>query len=79
MADKKSRTRAPVKRRYKVRVTAQPIPTTPTPTVPVNSTATVSTPTVATTSTQIPVVKSAAASIQVMVYNLAKGKFEGVP
>ena len=79
MADKKRRTRAPVKRRYKVRVIAQPIPTTPTPTAPVNLTPTVSTPTVATTSTQTPMVKSAAASIQVMVYILAKGKFDGVP
>ena len=62
-----------------MRVIAQPIPTTPTPTAPVNSTPTVPTPTVATTSIQMPVVKSAAASILVMVYNLAKGKFDGVP
>ena len=57
MADKKRRTGAPVKRKYKVRVIAQPIPTTPTPTTPVNSTPTVPTPTVVTTSTQTPVVK----------------------
>ena len=78
MADKKRRTRAPVKRRYKVRVIAQPLPITPTPTVAVNSTPTVPTPTVATTATIMPMVKSAAMSILVMVYNLAKGKLEGV-
>ena len=36
-------------------------------------------PTVATTSTQMPVLKSAAAFILVMVYNLATGKFAEVP
>ena len=50
MADKKRRTRATVKRRYKVRVIAQPIPSTPTLTTPVNSTPTAPTPTVGTTS-----------------------------
>ena len=79
MNGKKRRARVPAKRRYKVRVIAQPIPTTPIPTAPVNLTPTVPTPTVATTSTQTPVVKYAAASILVMVYNLAKGKFDGVP
>ena len=44
-----------------------------------NSTPTVPTPTVATTSTQTHVVTSAAASTPVTVYNLAKGKFDGVP
>ena len=49
------------------------------PTAPVNLTLIVPTPTVATTLTQTPMVKSAAASIPVIVYNLAKGKFHGVP
>ena len=75
-SDKKRRTIL-AKRRYKVRVLDQPIPTTPTSTTPVNSTA--PTPTVATASTQTPVVKSAAASIPVMVYNMATGKFREVP
>ena len=79
MNEKKRRTRVPAKRRYKVRVIAQPIPTNPTPTTPVNSTLTVPTPTVATTSTQMPVVKSTATSILVMVYNLTIGKFDEVP
>ena len=64
---------------YRVRVIAHPNPTTPTPTTPINLIPTVPTPTVATTSTQMPMVKSAATSILVMVYNLAKGKFDGVP
>ena len=65
------------KRKYKVRVIAQPIPTTPSPTAPVNSTA--PNPTVATVSTQMFMVKSAATSILVTVYNLAKGKFTKIP
>ena len=60
-------------------VIAQPIPTTPTPTMPVNLIPTVPTPTVAIISTQMPVVKSAVTSILVMVYNLVKGKFDVVP
>ena len=76
---KKTRTKVPTRRRYKVRVIAQPIPTTPMPATPVNSTPTVPTSTVATTSTQMPLVKSAATSILVMVYNLVKGKFDEVP
>ena len=81
MAEKKRRTRAPVKRRYKVRLTAHPIPTTPTLTAPVDSIETVPTPTVATStaSTQTPVVKLAATTIPVTVYNLAQIKFEGIP
>ena len=77
-ADKKRRARAPVKRRYKVRVIAQPLPTTPT--VPVNSISAVPTPTVATSTatTETPMVKSAARSIRVNVYNLAQGRFEGI-
>ena len=41
----------------------------------------VPTPTVATSTatSQMPVVKSAAISIPVTVYNLAQGKFEGIP
>ena len=79
IVDKEMRTRALAKTRYKVRVIAQPILTTPMPTVPVNVTLNVPIPTVATTSTQMPVVKSAAMSILVMVYNLVKGKFDEVP
>ena len=45
------------------------------PTALVNLTPIVPTPTLATTSTQTPVVNS----IPVMVYNLAKGMFDGVP
>ena len=62
-----------------MRVIAQPIQTTQIQTLPVNLTPTVPTPTVATTSTQMPIVKSTATSIPVMVYNLAKGKIDGVP
>ena len=79
MAEKKRKTIVPAKRRYKVRVIAQPIPTTPTPTAPVNLTPTVPMPTVATTSTQTPMVKLAATSIPLTVYNLAKRKFDRVP
>ena len=79
MNEKKRKTRVPAKMRCKVRVIAQPIPTTPTPTRSVNLTPTVSNPTVATTSTQTPMVKSAAAFILMTVYDLAKGKFDGVP
>ena len=78
MADKKRRTRAPAKRRYKVRVIAQPLPTTPTLTAPVNPIPTLTVATF-TASTQTPVTKSAATSIPVTVYNLAKGKFKGIP
>ena len=79
MNEMRRRTGVPTKRRYKVRGIAQPIPTTPMPTTPVNLTPNISTATVATTSTQTPVVKSTATSIPVMMYNLAKGKFDGVP
>ena len=51
------------KRRYKVGVVAQPIPSTPTSTAP--------TPTVATVSTQTPIVRSTAESIPLTVYKLA--------
>ena len=79
MNEKKRRTRVSAKRRFKVKVTAQPIPTTPMTTTPVNLTPIVSTPTVATTSTLTPMVKSATTSIPVTLYNLAKGRFDGVP
>ena len=59
-----------------MRILAQPIPTTPTLTAPVNSTA--PTPTVTAASTQMHMVKSAATSIPVMVYNLVTGKFSKV-
>ena len=66
---KKRRTKVPTKRRYKVRVIAQPIPTTPMPTTPVNLTPTVLIPTVAIPQPKHP--GSTATSILVMVYNLA--------
>ena len=77
MAAKKRRTRAPVKRRYKVRVIVQPLSPTPTTSVPMNP---IPTPMVATSGayTLMPVVKSAATSIPVTIYNLAQGKFEGI-
>ena len=79
-AEKKSRARTPVKRRYKVRVVTQPLPTTPT--LPVNPISpVVPTPTVATstTTTQTPMMKSAATSIPVIVYNLAQGNLNEFP
>ena len=77
-SEQKRRTKVPAKRWYKVRVIVQPIPTTPMPATPVNSAQTVPTSTVATTSTQMPMTKSTATSITVMVYNLAKGRFDEV-
>ena len=68
--DKKRRTML-AKRRYKVKVIAQPIPTTPTPTAQVKSTAP--------TPTQTPMVKSTAMSILITVCNLTKGKFSEIP
>ena len=80
MSEQKMRiTRVPAKSRYKLREIAQPIPTIPMPTTPVNLIPTVPIPTVATTSIQMPVVKSAATSILVIVYNLATRKFAEVP
>ena len=76
---KKKSTRVPIKRRYKVRVLAQTIPTTPIPTAAVKLIPTVPIHTVATTSTQTPMVKSTAVSIPVMVFNLATRKFAEVP
>ena len=55
MMEKKRRTRVPAKRRYKVRVIAHPLPTTPSTSVPVNS---IPTPTIAMSNgfTQKPIV-----------------------
>ena len=70
-SDKRKRTML-AKRRYKVRVLTQPIPSSPTLTAP--------TPTVATTSTQMPVTRSTGTeSIPITVYKLATGKFAEVP
>ena len=79
MSEQKRRTIVLAKRRYKVKVIAQPIPTTPMPTTPVNSTPTVPIPTVATTFTQTPIIKSATTSIPATVYSLATRKFAEVP
>ena len=74
----------PVKRRFKVRVITQSMPTNPT--LPVNPTlSNVLTPTVVTTMAtlaQMPVAKPAttiAKSIPVTIYNLSQGKFKGIP
>ena len=82
-AEKKRRAKVPVKRRFKVRVIGQPMPTNPT--LPTNLTlSTEPTPTVATTmaTTQMPVARTAATTttaIPVTVYNLAQSKFKGIP
>ena len=78
MSEKKRRARVPAKRRYKVRVIAQPLPTTPPKSVPVNPIP-IPTTAISNASNQMPVVKSAATSIPVTVYNLAQGKFKGIP
>ena len=78
MSEKKRRTRVPAKRRYKVRVIAQPLPTTPTTSVPMNPIP-IPTAAMSNASTQVPAVKPAAISIHVTVYNLAQGKFKGIP
>ena len=78
--EKKRRGKAPIKRRFKVRVITQPMPANPNlpmnPILPAESSPTVTTPTV---TTQTPVMKSAATSIPVTMYNLAQGKFKGMP
>ena len=81
MAEKKRRTGAPVKWRYKVMVIAQPLPLlTSTTSLPMNPILTVpTTVTNSTACTQTPMVKSAATTILVTVYNFAQGKFEGIP
>ena len=78
MNEKKKRTRVPAKRRYKVRVIVQPLPTAPSTSAPVHP---IPTSTVATSnaSTQMSVGELAATSILVMVYNLAQGKFKRIP
>ena len=76
---KKEKNQNSHQKKVQVWVIAQHIPTTPSPTAPVKSIPIATTPTVATTSTQMPVVKSAATSILVAMYNLAKGKFNEVP
>ena len=78
MTENKSRTRVPAKRRYKVRVIAQPLPTTPSTYVHMNPIPSPRTA-ISNASTQILIVKSAATSIPVTVYNVAQGKFEGNP
>ena len=81
-AEKKKRPKAPVKRRFKVRVIAQPMLASPS--LSMNPTlSTDPTPTVVTTMvmTQMPVEKPATTttkSIPVNVYNLAQGKFKGI-
>ena len=78
--EKKRRARTWLKRRYKVMLIAQPMPATPT--LAMNSIPpAVPSPTVATSTAtiQMPVAKSAATSIPVTVYNLAQGKYEGMP
>ena len=82
MAEKK-RVKAPVRRRFNVRVIAQPMPANPTlpynPTLPAEPTPTVVTSMV---TTQTPVAISAATtatSTSVTVYNLVQGKFKGIP
>ena len=79
-AEKKRTAKALVKRRFKVRVITQPISTNPTlpmnPTLPAEPTPAVVTSTV---TIQMPVAKSAAMTIPVTVYNLAQGKFKGIP
>ena len=76
----KKRGKAPVKRRFKVRVIVQPLLMNPT--LPVGPTPTVVTTTA--TSTQMPVAKPATTTaksslIPVMVDNLAPGKFKEIP
>ena len=82
-AEKKKIAKAPVKRQFKVRVIAQPMPANPNVSVNLILPA-YPTPTAVTTmvTTQMPVAKSPAAtatSIPVTVYNLAQGKFKGIP
>ena len=82
-AEKKRQAKAPVKRSFKLRVITQPMSTNPA--LPANSTlSTEPTPTVATTMTvtQMPVARTAVATTTaklVTIYNLAQGKFKGIP
>ena len=81
-AERNKRAKAPVKRRFKVRVIAQPLPANPNlsvnPILPTDPTPTVVSNTA---TTQMPVKKTAmtATSIPVTVYNLAQGKAKGIP
>ena len=78
--DKKRTARAPVKRRYKVRVITQPLPATPTPPVnPIPACCTYPYSSHFYCNQSNAPMKSAATSILVTVYNLAQGKFEGIP
>ena len=75
--EKKKRAKAPVKRKFKVRVIAEPMPMNPTPSTEPNHTVVNTMMT-----TQMPVAKSTATvpkPMPVTVYNLAQGKFEGIP
>ena len=78
--EKKRRAKAPVKRRFKVRVIGQPMPSNPTllmnPILPAEATPTVFS---STATTQMPVTKSVATFIPVSVYYLAQCKFKGIP
>ena len=68
-----------MKGRYKVRVITKPLPTTPT--APTNATPGLPTTRVATptATTKTSMVISTTMSISVAGYNLAQGKFEGIP
>ena len=79
-AEKKKRAKAPIKRRFKVRVIAHPLLVNPT--LPVNATLTVITTMV--TSTQMSPVKPAATSanptpVPVTIYNLAQSRIQDIP
>ena len=82
-AEKKKRAKAPVKRRFKVRVIAEPMPTDPNlpmnPTLPPEPNPTVVNTTVTNQTLVANSEATAATSIPVTVYNLAQGKFEGIP
>ena len=82
-AEKERRAKAPVKRKFKVRVIAQSMPTKLTlpasPTLSTEPTLIVATSML---TTQMPVARTAAATataIHVTVYNLDQGKFKGIP
>ena len=65
---------------YHWRVITQPMPANPTlPMNPIPSAELTATVATSTATIQMPMVKSAATSIPVTVYNLAQGTFEGIP
>ena len=69
-----------MKRRFKVRVITQPMSANPT--LPMNPAEPDPTVVTSMVTTQMPVAKSAAmttTSIPVTIYNLAQGKFQGIP